>query len=380
MTKNTLELTDLFNRNGGDAMNAFPTSGGVRGPMDRYMEKIHDGITDDQIETPTSAKEHRNQVWENGNPLNCARSPFYFNMLRLVGNYGIGLKAPTIAFEIIDASDCVKDAKKLFKLLDDVIEEVGEDIVVQVVTDTASAYKAAGTLLMKKRKHLYWTPCAAHCIDLILEKIGELPQQKSALLKEKKNRKERPSTRCHTICHRLSNSRSMFEMKEALQIMFVSREWNGCAWAKKEDGKAVKQIIMDERTFWLSMAYSIKTTKPLVHVLRIVDCEAPTLGFIYGAMDKAKEKIALNFGGDVSSYKKIWDIIDDKWDRQLHCDLDATAYYLNPDIDGVPMFRNIWRSNKGCIGAWIDSLGMTPHNQRLIANLKCSNTKRNVWI
>ena len=123
---------------------------------------------------------------------------------------------------------------------------------------------------------------------------------------------------------------SMYEMKDALQIMFVSREWNGCAWAKKDDGKAVKQIVMDEHIFWPSVVYSIKTTKPLVHVLRIVDGDTPAMGFIYGAMDEAKEKIVKNFGNDVSSYREIWDIIDVKWDGQLHCDLHATAYYLNP--------------------------------------------------
>lgn len=31
-------------------------------------------------------------------------------------------------------------------------------------------------LLEVKRKHLYWTPCAAHCIDLILEDIEKTSQ------------------------------------------------------------------------------------------------------------------------------------------------------------------------------------------------------------
>jgi hypothetical protein len=49
------------------------------------------------------------------------------------------------------------------------VERIGEENVVQVVTDNAANYKAAGQLLMEKRKSLFWTPCAAHCIDLILE-------------------------------------------------------------------------------------------------------------------------------------------------------------------------------------------------------------------
>ena len=31
-------------------------------------------------------------------------------------------------------------------------------------------------LLMEKRKHLFWSPCAAHCIDLMLEDIGNMKQ------------------------------------------------------------------------------------------------------------------------------------------------------------------------------------------------------------
>ena len=86
----------------------------------------------------------------------------------------------------VDVSDVVKDANLLFNLLDDVVEEVGEENVIQVVTDNASNYKKAGELLMEKRKRLWWTPCAAHCIDLILEDIGKLPQHRNALSKAKK--------------------------------------------------------------------------------------------------------------------------------------------------------------------------------------------------
>ena len=74
-----------------------------------------------------------------------------------------------------------------------------------------------------------------------------------------------------------------------------------------------------------------------MHVLRIVDGErTPAMRFIYGAMDEAKEKIAKNLDGDVSSYKEIWDIIDKKWEFQLHRDLHATAYYLNPRFRWSP--------------------------------------------
>lgn len=41
-----------------------------------------------------------------------------------------------------------------------------------------------GKLLEAKRPNLYWTPCAVHCLDLMLEDIGkQVPKVKSALKK-----------------------------------------------------------------------------------------------------------------------------------------------------------------------------------------------------
>ncbi|XP_028553399.1 uncharacterized protein LOC114580340 [Dendrobium catenatum] len=56
------------------------------------------------------------------------------------------------------------------------------------------------------------------------------------------------------------------------------------------------------------------------------------MGFIYNAMDEAKELIANNLRGDEASYREIWDIIDVWWEVQLHRHLHAAAYYLNPQF------------------------------------------------
>ena len=58
----------------------------------------------------------------------------------------------TVFLKTVDASDNVKDANLLFGLLDGIIEEIEEDLVVQVVTNNANAYKAAGAKLMEKRR------------------------------------------------------------------------------------------------------------------------------------------------------------------------------------------------------------------------------------
>ena len=61
------------------------------------------------------------------------------------------------------------------------LRRLGKENIVQVVTDNEASFKAAGMLLMEKRKHLFWSPCAAHCIDLMLEDIGNMKQIKETL-------------------------------------------------------------------------------------------------------------------------------------------------------------------------------------------------------
>ncbi|GMI77014.1 hypothetical protein like AT5G33406 [Hibiscus trionum] len=52
------------------------------------------------------------------------------------------------------------------------------------------------------------------------------------------------------------------------------------------------------------------------------------MGFIYEVMDRAK----LEIQRDRRYYRKYWDIIDQRWSRQLHNDLHSARYYLNPQF------------------------------------------------
>ena len=87
-------------------------------------------------------------------------------------NFMVYSKGSTIFLKSVDASDKMKDNKYIYYLLKDVIKEVGEANVVKIVTDNGSTFVKAGKLLMKKY-NLYWTSCAAHCINLMFEDIGK---------------------------------------------------------------------------------------------------------------------------------------------------------------------------------------------------------------
>lgn len=67
-----------------------------------------------------------------------------------------------------------------------------------------------------------------------------------------------------------------------------------------------------------------------MRVLRLVDSEKPSMGYVYEAMDKAKEAISAFFGYQRSRFQYIWDMVDRRWNTQLHKPLHGAGIYLNP--------------------------------------------------
>lgn len=204
---------------------------------------------------------------------------------------------------------------------------------------------------MAKRQHLYWTPCAAHCIDLMLEDIGKIPRVRTTLqramalngyiynrtgvvnmMRKFTGKRElvRPAvTRFATAYITL---RSIQVQKENLRKMFTSDEWRMSKYSQEIGGQRVASFVLMP-TFWSAIVWILKMTGPLVRVLRLVDGEKkPAMGYIYEAMDRAKEAIAKSFNNIEDKYKDIYAIIDKRWECQLHQPLHAAGNYLNPQL------------------------------------------------
>ncbi|KAL6584924.1 hypothetical protein OROMI_004213 [Orobanche minor] len=267
---------------------------------------------------------------------------------RHLTNFLVNSPSGTVFLKSIDTSSMIKDGKKLFEMLDSMIEEIGEENVVQVVTDSASAYVLAGRLLEEKRPRLFWSPCAAHCIDLMLEDVGHLPIFLDTIKKAKevyiyrhnwvlymfrKFSKKRELTRpgVTRFATAFLTLRSFMDNKHALRKMFLSEEWLKGPYASKGDEPKVRSTLLYDDKFWKAVQYCLSCATPLCKVLRLVDGDVkPAMGYLYEAMDRAKEQIAKKFNNNTRRYKKIWDIIDLRWDLQLHRPLHAAGYYLNP--------------------------------------------------
>ncbi|GJN36377.1 hypothetical protein PR202_gb25230 [Eleusine coracana subsp. coracana] len=101
-------------------------------------------------------------------------------------------------------------------------------------------------------------------------------------------------------------------------------------------------------------------TEPLVRVLRLVDGdEKPCMGYLYEAMDKAKENIKKRLRNKPSLYGPYIRVIDAMWDKQLHSPLHAAGFFLNPGIYFNPSFTKQKEVGKG----------LTTTIMRLVADL-----------
>ena len=256
----------------------------------------------------------------------------------------------TVFHKSVNASDVQrKDADYLFKLMKKVVEEVGPEKVVQIVTDNAAPMKAAGRTLMEEFPNLYWTPCAAHCLDLILEdfakldRVGEVIKTARMIsnyiykydwavnyMKKFTNNRDiiRPGITRFAI--NFVSLESLVRHKTALRDMWESPEWLNSRLGKSKDAtaKEVRQLILSSTkealSFWKRADEVLKLFEPIVKVLRLVDGDdKPTMGFIYEAMERTKLAIDKTL-----RYSKRYEAIIDKRWNFLHTDLHAAGIAL----------------------------------------------------
>jgi hypothetical protein len=187
---------------------------------------------------------------------------------------------------------------------------------------------------MQRYPSLYWSPCVTHCIDLMLEDMGKLPRIKEiidsarsvtkyiynhtfvlSLMRQFTGNRElvRPAITRFTTS--FISLQSLLNSMLELQRMFLSNEWFACVYSTKQDGQAIAQLVGHDQRFWSGVGEVCTISEPLVKVLRLVDGEKPTMGYLYEAMDRAKEAIYRyyeNKGEEgLTKRAQIWGVIDE---------------------------------------------------------------------
>nr|CAD1816844.1 unnamed protein product [Ananas comosus var. bracteatus] len=198
-----------------------------------------------------------------------------------------------------------QDEKKK-KLLDKVVEEVGEANVVQVITENSSYYRAAGKMLEEKRRSLFWMPSAADCIDQILGDFAEI--------------------------------KWLARSKASLKKLFQSSKWVSSQLSESDAGKEVEKIVLNP-TFWKKIQYVKKTVDPVLQILKKAESnEGLSMPSIYNDMYRAKLSIKAVHGDDEKKYGPFLVVIDSHWNAVFNHPLYVAAYFLNPSFRYRPDF------------------------------------------
>ncbi|XP_075669714.1 uncharacterized protein LOC142639412 [Castanea sativa] len=279
----------------------------------------------------------------------------------------------TMFLKSLDVSSLTRDANTLFKLFDKVVQEVGVENIVQFVTDNDSAYKSAGKKLMQKYGSFYWSPCAAHCIDLMLENFSDrryFPIIQETIQKAKKitkfiynhgkvlslmrsdftNGRDLVRPAITRFATEFLSLQCLSKFKKELRQMFTCDQWVESRYVRDVMGKEVAALVLEDKEFWLQCQQIVKISEPLVRVLHLVDGdEKPSIGYLYEAMDKAKENIKARLKNKISTYIPFTSVIDARWDKQLHSPLHAAGCYLNPGIFFRPSFKKQKEITKGLL-------------------------------
>ncbi|KAG5542347.1 hypothetical protein RHGRI_022029 [Rhododendron griersonianum] len=268
---------------------------------------------------------------------------------RSIMNLCVNCKEWTTFLSSKETSDESHTGEYIFNYVDKCIEEVGPKNVVQVVTDNASNNMAAAKLLKVKRPNIFWSSCATHTINLMFEGIGKLSKFKGVIEKAKaftifiyahhttlalmrKATKKRDIVRPGVTRFATSflTLQSLAEKKEALKVMVISDEWGKSKWGPSSTKGKTPYATVLSISFWNGVSLCLKVFAPLVKVLRLVDGDSPSMGFVYGELQKAKQEIIEACMSKEAQYKPILDIIDTKSQGRLDSPLHLTAYLLNP--------------------------------------------------
>ncbi|GAV89253.1 LOW QUALITY PROTEIN: DUF659 domain-containing protein/Dimer_Tnp_hAT domain-containing protein, partial [Cephalotus follicularis] len=251
-------------------------------------------------------------------------------------NFLVYCPAGLTFIKFVDASDAVKDVPTLVNLFFEVVEWVGPSNVVHMITDNAANYTADGRLLHKRYDNIYWSPCAAHCLNLLLKDISSMPHMDYLVsrasqvtifvynhitllswLRKRSGWMEivRPAMTRFAIS--FITLKSIYDHKPDLALV-TSKHYRNHKLSRTPKGKSFSSTILDNK-FWDDCLIAIKVAAPIIRLLRIVDSdEKPSLGYVYEDMFITKMAIKNLFNN-----KK-------KMDRHLRKNLHVVAYFLNP--------------------------------------------------
>ncbi|GKV32742.1 hypothetical protein SLEP1_g41327 [Rubroshorea leprosula] len=192
----------------------------------------------------------------------------------------------------------------------ELVELVGANNVVHLVTANAANYKKVERLLNDIYHTIFWFPCAAHYLNLMLSDIGKLEVVSNlasrasllskfiynhpfllAWLRKREGWTEiiLPGPTCFATT--FIALKSIHEHRHDLQALVTSLEFKKSRYYKDHKANDVVAVVLDKK-FWNNCELLVKIMGPLIHFLRIEDGnERPSLGYVYDGVYRARKAI-----------------------------------------------------------------------------------------
>ncbi|KAL7584675.1 uncharacterized protein LOC111920429 [Lactuca sativa] len=252
-----------------------------------------------------------------------------------------------------DFSGVEKSGVEISKFLVGAIDNIGPSNVLQVVTDNAANCKAAGREIERIHKHIFWSPCCVHTLNLIFKDLAKEFYWLEETYKRGKGIVKYFINHTHALSFFRENStlellkvaktrfashyivlHRLIECREALSTTIVLNSWR--EWVKNGDeatrivGSKIVDTVKDDQ-FWDDVENILAITKPIFLLLKFCDGEGPKMGEIYERMDSMLGEIkdVMRENKYASYYPQVEKIVLDRWEKMtipLHC----LGFALNP--------------------------------------------------
>ncbi|KAF8413281.1 hypothetical protein HHK36_001257 [Tetracentron sinense] len=268
---------------------------------------------------------------------------------RALINFLVSSPSGTFFHKSVDASSYIKNTKCLSDLFDSVIQDFGPENVVQIIVDNALNYVGVGNHILQNYSTIYVSPCASQCLNLILEDFSKIDWVNRCvlqaqtiskfiynhasvldLMKKFTGGQELVKTSFTKFASNFLSLQSMLKQRSRLKHMFNSPEFATNSANKQQALSCIS--LLEDNDFWRTVEESVAVSEPLLKVLREVSGGRPAVGSIYESMTRAKESIRTYYIMDENKCKTFLDIVDRRWQNQLHSPLHAAAAFLNPSI------------------------------------------------
>eukprot|EP00253_Pinus_taeda_P032925 PITA_32925 len=180
-------------------------------------------------------------------------------------NFMVSSLSGPVFMKAVDTLGEYKDAQFIGELFIKVIEDVGVDSCVQIITDNAPVCKVAGMIVEAKYPQVFWTPCIVHSLNLALKSIVSDVLWIGSIIENARHIRNfvQNHTNALTIYKEYSNLsllkiadtrftssfmmlKRLKEVKTALGSMVISEFWS--FWRKTDQvaSKRVKDTVLDE--------------------------------------------------------------------------------------------------------------------------------------